>query len=493
MSKGLKYLDIPNNLEFNELFDKYPIDKYQAITTDKLAFICYSIIQVSIKYRNDTDELNPFVPLCSSLLKSKIQNYHICKEYLIYSKVIECNEHYISGELSKGFRFTDNYFGKGFKKYEVAGSSFKRSSGSNNYKYQNKLNLRAKHLFKYLEDGNLKLNKPAAIIYLEKARETHLEEISKQPYTQAHELLKNSINDRYDKYLMMVEQFEESCLIHNIDRSGFRFFTSITNLKKELRSFITYDNQQLVSLDFKCSQPYLSLILFNHDFYSSDLGKESVTLRKIHPVLYQHLRSTGDLKKLKQITSKTESLATNILDVQAYRNSIIEEDYYTSLSNVISAETGGSLLTREEAKEQSHYILFGDPNRMNWAAGYKAFRKRYPNVVCVFNLLKSRSYNDLAILLQRIESDLVINKITKQFVKTFPDIPIYTIHDSIITVQDYIKKLVNISNLVAKHHFGIAPKFEFEEWGPSQGFDKIDAIKFSKAEKKLLKKLNVFE
>ena len=489
MFTNYKYLYIPANLNVEELCVKYTGTEYTGITPDKLAFLCHSLIQVSTKYRNQSDETNGFVPLYSLILRSKIQNYHVCKQLLIDAEVIQCNEKYCVGEKSKEFRFCDKYFGTGLKKYAIDPKAFQKYKAVNPKNViQYKLNSRANHLIRFLDPENLKLDKKKAYQYLEESRRKHLQELQMPSFHGIYLSLEDSINNRYDKYEMIIDQFEESCTDYNIDSSGFRFFTVLTNLKKELRNFITYDSKPLVSLDFKCSQPYLSLILFNSHFYSSDLSKESVTLKKIYPELYEHLRTGGYLKKLKQIASNTETLATNVSDVKEYRNSIIDKDYYTSLSNVISAETG-ILLPRSEAKEQSHYIFFGDPKRMNWAGGYKAFKKVYPTVASVLKILKSRNYRDLAILLQRIESDLVINKITKQFVKILPTVPIYTIHDSLITVQDFTQELVNISNQLAIKYFRVPPKFEYEEWTESKALDNIDKIKFSKAERKLIRKI----
>jgi|GEM_PF-4745641 len=492
MIKSHRFLYIPARLDFDELLQNHPIDKYKFVTSDKLAFICHSIILVALKFRNDTDLINDFVPLHSQILRRSIQNYHLCKQYLIDAKVIECRNKYIIGEQSIGFKFCDNYFGKGLQKYEIKFSNFRRhiSTIESKDEFQKKLNSRAKHLYQYLEDGKLNISTDAALEWIENSREKHLEEIRKTKYCQKYDQLKDSINDRFDKYAMSVEQFEEGWNNPKVDSSGHRFFTVLTNIKKELRNYITYDRKKLVSVDFKCSQPYLTLLLFNKDFYSSDLSKDAITLKKIFPELYTHLRDKGYLTWLKRIAPETKTLATKILDVNEYKKSIIDNDYYESLATLISSYTGKELiLSRDEAKTQSHYILFGDPRKMSWAVGYNAFKKTFPTVAQLFCVLKSRSYNDLAILLQRIESELVIQKITKEFIKQFPGIPIYTIHDSIITISEYSTKLISISRDLSRKMIGVFPKIEVEDWIPSRAYYLKNQIKFSRAEKKLIKKI----
>jgi len=492
MIRSHRFLYIPDRLDFNELLQSHPIDKYKAVTADKLAFICHSIILVSLKFRNDTDLINDFVPLHSQILKRSIPNYQVCKQYLIDAKVIECRNEYVIGEQSIGFKFCSNYFGMGLKKYEIKSRDFQKriSTSESKDQFQKKLNSRAKHLYQYLEDGKLNISRDAALEWIENSRVKHLEEIRKTQYWQKYDQLKDSINDRFDKYVMSVEQFNEGWNNPKVDISGHRFFTVLTNLKKELRNYITYDRKKLVSLDFKCSQPYLTLLLLSKDFYSSDLSKDAITLKKIYPELYKHLKAEGYLTGLKRISVETKTLGTKVLDVADYKKSIIDNDYYECLATLISSFTNGELiLSRDAAKTQSHYILFADPKKMSWAVGYNAFKKAFPTVAKLFCILKSRSYNDLAILLQRIESELVIQKITKEFVKQFPGIPIYTIHDSIITISEYSTKLISISGDLSRKMIGVFPKIEVEDWIPSRANNLMNQIKFSKAEKKIIKNL----
>ncbi|MFC2118073.1 hypothetical protein ACFLSY_05485, partial [Bacteroidota bacterium] len=59
-----------------------------------------------------------------------------------------------------------------------------------------------------------------------------------------------------------------------------------------------------------------------------------------------------------------------------------------------------------------------------------------PNVFAIFNQFKKKDYKTLPVLLQRIESYLIIDLITKSIPKS---IPIYTIHDSILTTEVHVK------------------------------------------------------
>ena len=76
----------------------------------------------------------------------------------------------------------------------------------------------------------------------------------------------------------------------------------------------------------------------------------------------------------------------------------------------------------------------------------------------------SKHTNFLAVLLQRIESYLVLEIICKRIALERPKLPIYTIHDSIVTTignEEYVK---SIMVEMLKSYIGHEPKLKFEYW-----------------------------
>ena len=96
----------------------------------------------------------------------------------------------------------------------------------------------------------------------------------------------------------------------------------------------------------------------------------------------------------------------------------------------------------------------------------KVFRNVFPNVYEIFKLIKigKGHHNTLAILLQHLEATLVLHKACKIIFEERPDIPIFTLHDSIITTEgneDYINEV--LTNVLTQA-IGIAPKLKVERW-----------------------------
>ncbi len=79
-------------------------------------------------------------------------------------------------------------------------------------------------------------------------------------------------------------------------------------------------------------------------------------------------------------------------------------------------------------------MLFG---RIRKHSSYwKAIRERWPTLAAVLEDLKGDDYAVLARVCQRLESSLMINVVADQFRVEFPEIPIMTIHDSLLVPPD---------------------------------------------------------
>src|SRR5690606_10998345 len=69
------------------------------------------------------------------------------------------------------------------------------------------------------------------------------------------------------KAIYSISKLENQNFYYNVDDNVGRFHSNLTNIKKELRNYITYDGKKLVNIDIKSSQPFFSTLLFNPAFY----------------------------------------------------------------------------------------------------------------------------------------------------------------------------------------------------------------------------------
>ena len=99
--------------------------------------------------------------------------------------------------------------------------------------------------------------------------------------------------------------------------------------------------------------------------------------------------------------------------------------------------------------------------------------KEFPNVFKILDLYKSKAhlfpwYNkekphaSLAVLLQFIESYLIIDVICQQISHLYPDLPIFTIHDNILTVKGDEDKVRRVMEVAIKDMMWIAPIINVE-------------------------------
>jgi len=70
----------------------------------------------------------------------------------------------------------------------------------------------------------------------------------------------------------------------------------------------------------------------------------------------------------------------------------------------------------------------------------------------------------LAVSLQRFESDLVLFRVSKDIYNNHPEIPLYTIHDSIATTMGNEKVILNYFQKHIQERIGYSPKFSTDYW-----------------------------
>ncbi|MFI5221589.1 MAG: hypothetical protein ACHQK8_04630, partial [Bacteroidia bacterium] len=113
-------------------------------------------------------------------------------------------------------------------------------------------------------------------------------------------------------------------------------------------------------------------------------------------------------------------------------------------------------------------ILFTD-NRFygTQEAIYKRlFDEFFPHVYEVYSMIKSKGKNVLPILLQKIESRIILNHVCRRIAREQPTLPIFTIHDSVVCPDGYQEYVEGIMRDEFKKNLGIPVKVGFEILSP---------------------------
>ena len=203
--------------------------------------------------------------------------------------------------------------------------------------------------------------------------------------------------------------------------------------------------------------------------------KNILTLKDIHPELYSYLRQSPAWLQLKTLAKSDDELKVLRISIENYKSAVLAGKLYEGIADFIRLDTEGKkVFTREQAKKQTMTLLFGDPKscKIMYLDAFKTFKSHYPDVAHLFELFKSRPvddskathYEDFAILLQRIESHMILNMITKKFHQTFTNAPLFTIHDCVVTDLEHKEQLAEIINSELTRVIGAPPKVKFDNW-----------------------------
>ena len=256
--------------------------------------------------------------------------------------------------------------------------------------------------------------------------------------------------ERYNYIKASATRIINGDIFYSVDKTSGRFHSNVTNMAKGLRPYLRIRGESLVNIDIKNSQPYLSTIILTNPRKVSYMTK--------NPAFAMLLQS------LKVPMSQ---------DVKKYISLVINGQLYEYLMQEFLKE--GLDLTRGETKTQVLRILFAK----NWMPKDKINRKarkvfinRFPTVHKIFSKVRGREkgdrfvmFNRFSILLQSIESYLMLDVIMKRIDKELPNTIAVTVHDSIMTgiMTNNVEAVRNIMAEELTSFVGFSPNIKIEE------------------------------
>ena len=107
-----------------------------------------------------------------------------------------------------------------------------------------------------------------------------------------------------------------------------------------------------------------------------------------------------------------------------------------------------NLESRDKAKDMMYIVLFGD-NKKNANRIHnnynKIFKKLFPSVAeYLWEFKNSRTYKEMSHELQRMESNFIFNTVIEEIYQKYPNIVLFTVHDSIIFPKSYLNEVEEI-------------------------------------------------
>lgn len=453
MNMSHLYWEIPSSIDLEAFLEKYPPNfKYK---TDHF----YHIIEYLAKGmdQEDLDNNEGFINTSSKVLQKSIHNYKKYLDHLLQHKLIRTDKKYIVGEKCFGYLIQGYTSHKATVK-EIPVKSF--VSKKNRAKEFNKKKIELKlteKKYSYLT----KWFNPKLIIDVEEATKKVEELFPEQTGgIKGKKKKKPSIWNKRFKAIYSIHKFSKQEFYYSVDDNVGRFHSNLTNIKKEIRNYITYDGKKLVNIDIKNSQPLISTILFDYNFYQKNTEHINIyNIPTILPLLSNLSHSySSTIIMLEKTLQKTDNHK-----VTEYIDMVNTGDFYEKISEKLYPK---SPFVKKQMKEMIFTVLFSRNSfiRLPEAKSKIDFRDNFPEIYEIFRQLKVKNHRALAHILQRIESELIIQKVCKRISIEKPDLPIFTIHDSIATTvgnEDYVSIIIKEE---AFKLTGLNVKLGFEKW-----------------------------
>lgn len=153
-------------------------------------------------------------------------------------------------------------------------------------------------------------------------------------------------------------------------------------------------------------------------------------------------------------------------DIQEYIKLAVGGRFYEELEQKYRDDLGITFSLRKDIKATVFQVLFTANNYFGCekAKPKKLFAELFPEVYKILSDIKRTDKTVLPRLLQSIESYLIVDVICKRISQELPNAPIFTIHDSITTTEEYIEDVRKIMEVEFEKKIGKAPMINYEEW-----------------------------
>lgn len=411
---------------------------------------CYKQNKNNKRYNSNKFQAHLYTPI---LRKEFISNYNNYINFLIAFNYIEFLSNYSTDNgvsklygLSK--RFHDSYRIK--TTYQV----FKDESIYKKYDYKNGLT-------KYEYDKHNEATKkfPHLVKFFNKKLTINSEDakknILKKYRIDINDIKSQEHNEGYQHTLKSIESFEKQIWKTSyIKESDRRLHTNLTNANKLLRKHLRYDCESLGEIDIKCSQPTFLLATINYLFFDKrgcELGKFVDS--------YFGKRNINKIKKHEISSQEFIDFKNNIMESDFYEevgkhfDYELRNDKYYRLKNLkVNGEWKNVEVKADNKRDLIKTLMLEAlfSKKETKVSDVKTVWAIYPSIFNLINDIKTMKEPTrgtyFSNFLQQLESYIFLDIIAKEFAEQNPDVPLYSIHDCLITTKSNVLKLNNFIN-----------------------------------------------
>lgn len=463
---------VPANLDLSSFVPvHYRSDKKLNVLEGMYYITSLCIPDTLEKHKYEQLQDDGFTYLCGSLLcKILGTGYNTPLSLLVQNNILVANNYYINGKQCKGYRLNPAYITETVEHELKAPGIKKRLQNYHRqaHKQQAKRLSDVEHVTKWLTPEHLKIDIEAAHNYIEFYRAGLIQHLNRSSFKKQEQYneARQRILHRTEHQKLITRTIHDGNFNVLRDDAG-RLYTPLTAIKKELRNFIIVKGEQLCSVDISASQPYLFQLLFSSSFWQT---KDSLSLYNINRDLYYLAKKRGIIKQVLTTIYSAKN--------RAFQNIDWEKDFYTLLADQVKSKDVKTLeefATRSKTKQTTMYLLY-DTYAKKQPTYYKVFKSLYKNEVELMDIIKQAGKSVLPLILQAIEAELVLNRVSKELSSLINDAPFYTVHDSIYTQKENLLMLKNVMKKELSDVVGTSPGLKVEELKKENAFNNLDDV-----------------
>lgn len=462
--------------------------------TDYFIYIIHLLYDIPAKNRNiDLSNSNGFVPVYKQLLKKKVDEYPKYLNYLVENDIVEKGRNHRAGFNSSELRvnpiLVSNIIPIEINKKTLIKSINKFHDVSRYYKPKevntdttlvsdtttSTNNINYPYLDMHFND-KLKINTEQVYKFLELFEAEEIEKIMKfKTKATINKKIIKLIN-KINVFKYQIEYLNQGNFYNKVDDNVGRYNSILTNIKSELRNYIDYDNQRLFSIDVVSSQPFLTISLLDIELFEQNKMEQrirkywkqnNVSKRQVYN--NNHINNNQSQINIIMIRNYIKE-NQNTKDVLEYKNLILTGNFYEKFAEYILAEYPDIKFKNNDSRKYAKMALlktiYADEKIEKYGEYIPIFKKHFPTVYKLFNLIKDNGnqHHLLACIMQNLEAETLLDKTCGELSINYPDIILYTIHDSIITTKQYIEP---VKDALSRNLFNVVdeyPNFKVECW-----------------------------
>ncbi len=422
---------------------KFNINKGLAV------FFLSLILSVSAKDRKLETDSSQYVPLNAKILEGYYSEYSKYFKYFVDNGILERKNYSTTSKRSNSYRFSAGLIQNSVDLVAVDLTSLADRVHRGKFIVENSSfapKLECDHLIKWL-NPKLTIDKSSAM-----------------------EVIKNGNIDKA-QWLYYSYAIEKLCTgnlyaTRKLEADN-RLHTNLTNLPKTLRPFLRYGCEKLYSRDICTSQPFFLIYLIEYIKLYRDIPcRENIIVKSYTLMLEElcnHLLTEGFTR-----------------EYEKFKYWVLHKDLYTELGDLLYPNNDQGKITIKELvkiddsqfyidKEYSSkrdamklitlIIFYSTLKTRN--PQVKKFKQLFPDFYKLLGLFKRDNYKNFSKILQHVEANCIIDFVTKKLSIDYPKMPLFTIHDSIMTTESYKAILdTEMPKLISEYCLGLKPQIK---------------------------------